>query len=169
MKNKYTKNNVNPLFELLEYNKEIKLNQYDQPYFAVRCENENVSIDSNGFKDPFKAIKPMKFAVVENPNSIPNITAELMFLKMLDLVAQRDDKYYIHPKAAIFYNRNNGIFLPDNKNEQPFHALLKSYTLPGRFWRNYYFSYFLSEKEKKKSRLDDELIEVEQEFLGLLD
>jgi len=169
MNNKYTENDVNPLFSTLEFNEQITLNQYDQPYFAVRCKNENVSIDSNGFKDPFKAIEPMNFAVVENPNQNPNITAELMFLKMLDLVAQRGDKYYVHPNAAIFYNPNNGIFLPKNKNAQPFHKLLKTYTLPGRFWRNYYFSYYLPKNEKKKSRLDDELIEVEQEFLGLLD
>ena len=169
MKNKYTGNDVNPLFSQLNYNEKIKLNQYDQPYFAVRCEADQVSVNSGGFKEPFKSIQPTDFAVVENPNQDSKITAELMFLKMLDLVAQRGDKYYVHPNAAIFYNVNTGIFLPKNKNEQPFHRLLKKYTLPGRFWRNYYLSYYLPENEKKKSRLDDELIEVEQEFLGLLD
>jgi hypothetical protein len=88
---------------------------------------------------------------------------------MLDLMAQRGNKYYVHQRAAIFYDPNTGIFNPRNKNEHAFRKLLQTYTLPGRFWRNYYLSYYLPENEKKKSRLDDELIDVEQEFLGLLD
>jgi hypothetical protein len=169
MKNKYTGNDVPPSFAKLQYDTPLTLNQYDQPYFAVRCEKQKVSIDSNGFNDPFKSIKSVQFAVVENPNADPKITAELMFLKMLDLMAQRGNKYYVHPHAAIFYDPKTGIFNPRNKDEQAFRKLLKTYTLPGRFWRNYYLSYYLPENEKKKSRLDDELIEVEQEFLGLLD
>lgn len=181
MKNKYTGNEVDPIFVNLQYTTQFKLNPYDRPYFAVRSRKEKIGLKSGGFQDPFKDIDVEVYGVIEDHGQNPAITAELNFLKMLDLVAQRDKKYYIHKNAEIFYvertNRNGqavkAIFDPKNDDKQQqelsMRRLLRRYTLPGRFWRNYYLGLYLPNDTKQKSRVQDEMVQIEEEFLGLQD
>lgn len=175
MKNKYTGNDVDPVFITLDYTTPFKLNPYDQPYFAVRSRKERIGLKSGGFQDPFKDISAENYGVIEDDGQNPKITAELNFLKMLDLVAQRGNKYYIHKNAEIFYAQRNikAIFDPNNddkdQQEKSIRRLFKRYTLPGRFWRNYYLGLHLPNDTKQKSRVQEEMIQIEEEFLGLED
>jgi len=171
MINTFTNNPINEVFTTLEYNTNtLRLTPYDQPYFAIRSESEkaNDPLDQNGFEDPFKKLEPQagQFAELENPNNDPYITAELNFLKMLDLVVQRGPKFYIHKNAQEFY-KQDGLFDPNNKDTTKFKNILKKYTLPGRFWRNYYWRLYLPDNIKLSLRLDDEMIQIEEEYLQL--
>ena len=178
MKNKYTDNDVDPVFITLDYKTPFKLNPYDQPYFAVRSRKEKIGLRSGGFQDPFKDISAENYGVIEDDGQNPKITAELNFLKMLDLVAQRGNKYYIHKLAKRFYVQREikgktvlAMFDPNNddtqQQEKSMRRLFKRYTLPGRFWRNYYLGLYLPNDTKQKSRVQEEMIQIEEEFLGL--
>lgn len=163
MKNIYTDNTVPGLFRELTYGETLTLNSYDPPYYALRIEELGKNpFDRQGFTDPFKDLQVSGFQKVENPNADKQIHRELIFLKMLDLVATKGKINYVHKNAAVFYGPN-GIFRGGNKNNLK--QLFRTFFLPGRFWRNYYSRLYLPDTLKLTSRLEKEMIEIEEEYL----
>ena len=169
MKNKYTNNEIDARFSALTYDQSISLDQYDKPYFSIRSEREpNLSFTQGGFKDPFEPLSNVDgFALIEiNSNTPAAVIAELNFMKIMNLVAERDNKYYIYKHAAILYgSANHKGFFASGKETKSVIDLFKSYILPGRFWHNYYFSLYLPDNIKLSRRLKEEMIEIEEKFL----
>ena len=168
MKNIYTDNNVPEVFTRLKYDTPLSLNSYDAPYFAVRVSTEkaNQPFNRNGFNDPYKNLAKDNYALVQNPNKRADIEKELIFLQMLDLLAIRGNDYYVHKNADIFYG-SNGLF--NGGSAGALKPLFKTFFLPGRFWRSYYSRLYLPDTIKLSARLEQEMVEIEEEILILED
>jgi len=168
MKNIYTDNNVPEVFKNLKYDTPLSLNSYDSPYYAVRVSTEKAKqpFNRNGFTDPYKNIAKDNYALVQNPSKRDDIEKELIFLQMLDLIAIRGNDYYIHKNAEKFYGPN-GLF--NGGSVGALKMLFKTFFLPGRFWRSYYSRLYLPDTIKLSARLEQEMVEIEEEILILED
>jgi hypothetical protein len=170
MLNPFTKKAIPVSFQNLKYNKSITLKPEDPPYFAVRSSKTPAKIQfgSTGFDgNPFEPIAE-QFATLSFGENGPtwNEMTELDFLRLFSLVTKKNNTYYIHPKAKIFYDGNR-------QDKQAFtgkiQELLKTYTLPGRYWRAYYSRLYLPDAIHLTHRLDLEMQQVEEELLALED
>ena len=169
MQNPFTKHNVPHQILDASYNITLQLTVHDEPYFAIRSHADNIKITSDGFNDPFKPINtgPVFAKIDMTSGGLPNINRELDFLRLFKLVVEQNNEIYVHKKAQeIFYN-DNGLF--NTQNPAPLKELLRSYTLPGRFWTAYYPRLYLPDTIELANRLDTELVEVEEEMMDLDD
>jgi hypothetical protein len=169
MKNPFTKHSVPHQILDASYNVSLTLSVHDDPYFAIRSHGENITITSDEFKDPFKSITTDKvFAVIDiSSGGLANINRELDFLRLFKLVVEQNGDIYIHKKAHETFYDDNGIF--SNQDSAPLKDLLRSYTLPGRFWAAYYSRLYLPDAIELSNRLDTEMVEVEEEMMDLDD
>jgi hypothetical protein len=175
MNNPFTKRSVPQEFEDLSYNISLSLTIHDEPYFAIRSQTEKITIASDGLKgNPFEKITtdPVFAKISISEENRANIMRELDFLQLFKLVVEQNDEFYVHQNAHVFYDRNTGLFVekPNSiPNTEPFKDLLRSYTLPGRFWAAYYPRLYLPDTIELSNRLDTEMIEVEEEMMDLDD
>jgi hypothetical protein len=171
MRNPFTKHNVPHQILDASYNITLQLTVHDEPYFAIRSHAENIKITSDGFKDPFKSIttKPVFAKIDTTSGGLTNINRELDFLHLFKLVVEQNNEIYVHKKAKeTFYDPATGVYV---KGSSPVSLkdLLRSYTLPGRFWAAYYPRLYLPDTIELANRLDTELVEVEEEMMDLDD
>jgi len=170
MRNPFTKHNVPHMVLDASYNVALTLTVHDDPYYAIRSHDDNVTITSDGFKDPFKTITTESiFGKIDiSSGNLTNINRELDFLRLFKLVVEQNDEFYIHKKAQeTFYDYSIGIF--SNPDPTPLKNLLRSYTLPGRFWAAYYPRLYLPDTIELANQLDTEMVEVEEEMMELDD
>lgn len=170
MRNPFTKRNVPHQILDVSYNIALQLTVHDEPYFAIRSHNENIKITSDGFTNPFKSITtgPVFGKIDMTSGGLANINRELDFLRLFKLVVEKNNEIYIHKNAqTTFYNAENGIF--SNQDPEPLKELLRTYTLPGRFWAAYYPRLYMPDTIELANRLDTELVEVEEEMMDLDD
>lgn len=170
MQNPFTKRTVPQQFLDLSYNVALTLTVHEEPYFAIRSQLDDVTITSDGFTDPFKSITTEQvFAAIDVSNGgLTNINRELDFLRLFKLVVEQNDVTYVHKNAQIFYDPVKGVFVKDSSPD-PLKELLRTYTLPGRFWAAYYPRLYLPDTIELANRLDTEMVEVEEEMMDLDD
>jgi hypothetical protein len=169
MENPFTKRSVPHQILDASYNVSLTLTVRDDPYYAIRSHDENITITSNEFNDPFKSITTDKvFAVIDiSSGGLTHINRELDFLRLFKLVVEQNNHIYIHKKAHTTFYDDNGIF--NTQDPALLKDLLRSYTLPGRFWAAYYPRLYLPDAIELSNRLDTEMVEVEEEMMDLDD
>lgn len=170
MQNPFTKRTVPQQFLDLSYNVALTLTVHEEPYFAIRSQMDDVKITSDGFKDPFNSITTEQvFAAIDlSSGGLTNINRELDFLQLFKLVVEQKDVTYVHKNAQIFYDSETGLFIK-GASPDPLKELLRTYTLPGRFWAAYYPRLYLPDTIELANRLDTEMVEVEEEMMDLDD
>jgi len=135
------------------------------PFFSVRSiVNKDVKVGGKGFADPFKKIKS-NFAKITDPKAAEH---ELDFLKQFNLVLEKDGNHYVNDRAKIFYDRATGLFNGQGtKDYNVIKRLLKTYTLPGLFWKAYYARLKLPDTIELARRLDYDMLKIHEELLHL--
>jgi len=171
MKNPISGNHV-PQSILDTVNKRTKttltLKPEDGPYFSVRSiqnpTDSKIGFGRTGFAgDPFAPTNADFITLLTVNENGPTVKEEeeIEFLRLFGLIAIRDKTYYIHPRGVIFYS--------DKQDELDGYVnhLLKTYTLPGRYWRAYYSRLYLPKSIHLTHRLDLEMQQVEEDFLNI--
>ena len=161
----------------------ISEDELHSPYYSVlsfRHKHES-PIDSVGFRNITGFPGPLKtnsFVLYRDTNAEPTYDKlqdqdELNFLKTLHLAFEKDNetKIYIHKFAYIFYNIVDGLFRIGNANKKitdisnnefnKFLNLMYYYVLPGRYWRSYYNSKFLSTEIAESTQHIENMNETE--------
>jgi len=169
MRNPFTKHNVPRQILDASYNITLQLTVHDDPYYAIRSHDGNIMITSDGFKDPFEPINTESvFGKIDiSSGGLANINRELDFLRLFKLVVEKNNEIYIHKKAHETFYNDNGVF--NKQDPGPLKDLLRSYTLPGRFWAAYYPRLYLPDAIELSNQLDTEMVEVEEEMMDLDD
>ena len=161
----------------------ISEDELHSPYYSVlsfRHKHES-PIDSVGFRNITGFPGPLKTnsfvlyrdTVVNSMYNKDQDQDELNFLKTLHLAFEKDNetKIYIHKFAEIFYNTVDGLFRIGNANKKitdisnnefnHFLNLMYYYVLPGRYWRSYYNSKFLSTEIAESTQHTEHMNETE--------
>ena len=166
MINTFTKQPVPPQFTDLSYNVSIDMTREYAPFFSVRSSilKDEVKVGGKGFADPFKQTRAT-FAKITDPKAAKD---ELEFLKHFNLVAEKGGSYYVNDRAKIFYDRTTGLFNGQGtKDYNVIKRLLKTYTLPGLFWKAYYARLKLPDTIELARRLDYDMLKIHEELLHL--
>jgi hypothetical protein len=153
----------------------IEENEYENksPYYSVLSfrHKRDYPIDSVGFRNITGFPGPLKtksFVLYDVSYNELEYYAELEFLTSLQLAFEKKDgngkKIYIHKFASILYGVD-GLFNKITAGEvlefEKFLSLMYYYVLPGRYWRSYYNSKFLSTEIAESIQHTEHMTETE--------
>lgn len=181
MRNFFTQKDVPSELTDLDYSETLTLTSLDVPYFAIRSFDERRAapiMTGGGFADPFKELTDVEGLAVVDLSGYSDqdralVMDELNFMNALGLVTSRGDKYYIHSFAHLFYDAEDGLFVPGayvqdmepRAKKDVFGTMMRlmlTYVLPGRYWRAFYARQALPGTIALANLLDDELRGIEE-------
>ena len=152
----------------------IQLTPADPPYYFMRIDGTR-RLRDQAF--PGGPTAPVSIAGWRQVRVKPGrLLEELHFLEGLGLAMVRPNSsgevYLVSPLSSVLYaqgtgpvrEENEGVFIRINTNRPEkalkFIHLLRTYVLPGMFWRNYYVTDGLAPDLHLTSRLGSEMLEI---------